>query len=150
MFIKNNKDNILDLDKIKIDVLNSLSSQVFNSTNRSSGQLTSRFTDVLNTLTSQDIKNHAEDYPDNVNLNISSQSRLFSALVEIKILDQLYSNSSKWPLILWDEFYDDGTPSTLNWELVGKGFADVFTNNLLTQSDSFQDVEDGMTKPREV
>jgi hypothetical protein len=150
MFIKNNKDNILDLDKIKIDVLNSLSSQVFNSTNRSSGQLTGRFTDILNTVMSQDIKNHAEDYPDNINLNISSQSRLFSALVEIKILDQLYSNSSKWPLILWDEFYDDGTPSTLNWELVGKGFADVFTNNLLTQSDSFQDFEDGMTKPREV
>jgi hypothetical protein len=104
----------------------------------------------LDTLLTKTLTDHAADYPDNTNLQISSVAKLFSALVEIKLIDQLYSNSSKWPLVLWDEFYNDGTPVTLNWELVGKGFADVFTNNLLTRSDSQQTAEDSSTAPRKV
>jgi len=62
--------------------------------------------------------------------------RLFSVMVEMKILEQIYKSASRWPMVLWDEYYDDGTPYTLNWELVINNLATVFTNDLLTESDS--------------
>jgi hypothetical protein len=64
-------------------------------------------------------------------------SRVFSILVELMRLRQLYITSSKWPLILWDEYYDDGTPTTLNWELIARNYGTtVYTHDLLTESES--------------
>ena len=64
-------------------------------------------------------------------------SRVFSILVELMRLKELYITSSKWPLILWDEYYDDGTPTTLNWELVTRNYGTtVYTHDLLTESQS--------------
>ena len=64
-------------------------------------------------------------------------SRVFSILVELMRLRQLYITSSKWPLILWDEYYDDGTPTTLNWELIARNYGTtVYTRDLLTESES--------------
>lgn len=61
---------------------------------------------------------------------------LFNSLVEIKKLELLYVKASSWPLILWDEFYEDGSPATLNWELVTANLASVYTKNLLYNQDS--------------
>ena len=61
---------------------------------------------------------------------------LFNNLVEIKIVESLYSKASEWPLILWDEYYSDGTPATLNWELVVANLASVYTKSLLYNRDS--------------
>ena len=63
--------------------------------------------------------------------------RTFYALVEVLRLYNLYNNASKWPLILWDEYYEDGTPATLNWELVTRNYGtSVYTKDLLTESES--------------
>lgn len=66
-----------------------------------------------------------------------SNITLFNALIDIKILELLYVKSSEWPLILWDEYYDDGTPATLNWELVVSNLASVYTKNLLYNTSNF-------------
>lgn len=56
---------------------------------------------------------------------------LFNTLVEIKKIELIYQKSSEWPLILWDEFYEDGSPATLNWEMVVANLASVYTKGLL-------------------
>ena len=66
-----------------------------------------------------------------------SNITLFNALIDIKILELLYVKSSEWPLILWDEYYDDGTPATLNWELVVSNLAGVYTKGLLYNTSNF-------------
>ena len=69
--------------------------------------------------------------------NPSEVTLFFSIFVEMSKLEQLYNNSSRWPLVLWDEYYEDGTPATLNWELVTKNYGTtVYTKDLLTESES--------------
>jgi hypothetical protein len=144
-WVLNRTDNSgnLDMDKLKSDVSNSLQSVVFQSS--STNSVSERFTTILNAIKDKDITDHSASYPDNENLSVAATAKLFSALVEIKILDELYINSAKWPFTLWDEFYDDGTPVTLNWELVGKGFADVYLNDVQTNSESVQTGSNSMT-----
>jgi hypothetical protein len=62
--------------------------------------------------------------------------KVFNNLVEIKIIESLYAKASEWPLILWDEYYSDGTPASLNWELVIANLANVYTKSLLYNMDS--------------
>jgi len=70
-------------------------------------------------------------------LNLTEEEiKKYNALVDIKLLELLYSRASEWPLILWDEYYDDGTPATLNWEMVTANLASVYTQNLLYYQDS--------------
>jgi hypothetical protein len=38
----------------------------------------------------------------------------------------------------WDEYYDDGSPLTLNWELVINGLAKVYNKGLLLNSSPAQ------------
>jgi len=71
--------------------------------------------------------------------------RYFHTFVEILNLYDLYRNASKWPLMLWDEFYEDGTPVTLNWELVTKNFGtSVYAADLLKESESVTSSYDQM------
>ena len=65
-----------------------------------------------------------------------AQINCFNALVEIKKLELLYVKASDWPLVLWDEFYEDGSPATLNWELVVNNLASVYTKGLLYNEDT--------------
>jgi hypothetical protein len=76
--------------------------------------------------------------------------KLFCAMVEMKRLEQIYKSASRWPMVLWDEYYDDGTPYTLNWELVANNLATVFTNDLLTESNSVNKAKDSVGIPTEV
>lgn len=70
-------------------------------------------------------------------LNLTEEEiKKYNALVDIKLLELLYSKASEWPLILWDEYYDDGTPATLNWEMVTANLASVYTQSLLYYQDS--------------
>jgi hypothetical protein len=63
--------------------------------------------------------------------------RTFYALIEVLKLYELYGNASKWPIMLWDEYYEDGTPVTLNWELITRNYGTtVYTKDLLTESES--------------
>lgn len=62
--------------------------------------------------------------------------RLFVTLINVRILEATYEKASEWPLILWDDYYSDGSPVTLNWELVVNGLARVYTGDLNTLSPS--------------
>lgn len=55
----------------------------------------------------------------------------FNILVNISILNLLYEKASEWPVVSWDEYYNDGTPVTLNWELVTAGLAKVYMEGLM-------------------
>lgn len=71
--------------------------------------------------------------------------RTFYALIEVLKLYDLYGNASKWPLMLWDEYYEDGTPVTLNWELITRNYGTtVYTKDLLTESESVINSSDQM------
>jgi hypothetical protein len=77
--------------------------------------------------------------------SISSDQKLtFSRLVYIKILEDIYDVASRWPRIEWDEYYPDGTPVTLNWELVVNNLARVFIKDLQKESQSVQTSEIGL------
>jgi hypothetical protein len=62
--------------------------------------------------------------------------RAFVTLVNMKILEATYEKASEWPLVLWDDYYSDGSPVTLNWELVVNGLARVYTGELNTLAPS--------------
>ena len=59
------------------------------------------------------------------------QKSLFSTCVAFRILEKIYGKASEWPLATWDEYYNDGSPVTLNWELVVNGLARVYTKGLI-------------------
>jgi outer membrane lipoprotein SlyB len=62
--------------------------------------------------------------------------RAFVTLINMKILEATYEKASEWPLVLWDDYYSDGSPVTLNWELVVNGLARVYTGELNTLAPS--------------
>jgi hypothetical protein len=81
--------------------------------------------------------------------NLDKESiKVFSALVSLLVLDKVYLKASEWPLAGWDEYYQDGTPFTLNWELVTKGLAKVYTKGLLfVESPAQVPIEDQIPMP---
>ena len=59
-----------------------------------------------------------------------NEIRHFNVLRGICLLDQLYEKASEWPIVYWNDYYEDGTPITLNWELVVNGLAKVYMDGL--------------------
>ena len=67
------------------------------------------------------------------------------------ILQNVYSTASEWPYIGWDEYYGDGSPVTLNWELVVQGLARVYTETLnYIKGQALVTTADSIPMPREV
>ncbi len=64
------------------------------------------------------------------------QAKAFSVLVYFKVLEEIYEAASQWPQMSWDEYYPDGYPITLNWELVVNNLAKVFVKDLQKESQS--------------
>lgn len=92
------------------------------------------FDKIYNKLTSMSsLKNYFFDSGEFDPLYGMSESnkKALSALVAILILYKIYDVASQWPMVGWDEYYNDGTPYTLNWDLVEKGLAKVYTKGLL-------------------
>jgi len=56
--------------------------------------------------------------------------RNFNILMNILLTNQMYQKASEWPIISWDEYYEDGSPITLNWELVINGLAKVYMDGI--------------------
>jgi hypothetical protein len=80
-----------------------------------------------------------------------SNKKAFSALVAILILYKIYDVASQWPMVGWDEYYSDGTPYTLNWDLIEKGLAQVYTKGLLyVDSPAVQDASSLIPTVRKV
>ena len=76
--------------------------------------------------------------------------RLYNDLVCFKVLEATYEKVNDWPTIFWDEYYEDGYPVTLNWELVVNNLATVFGKILQTESQSVISAEESALMPRQV
>jgi hypothetical protein len=72
---------------------------------------------------------------------------LFNILVNFRIIDILNTKASEWPYVSWDEYYEDGSPATLNWELVVNNFAQVYTVDLLRERPSVISLDDQLPMP---
>lgn len=62
---------------------------------------------------------------------LSNQERkAFDAAVGMLVLYKVYNKASEWPMAEWNEYYNDASPVTLNWELVVNGLAKIYTTGL--------------------
>jgi hypothetical protein len=78
--------------------------------------------------------------------NISNnQKKIFSTLVSLLVTLRVYEKASEWPMNGWDEYYDDGSPLTLNWELVINGLAKVYNKGLLLNTSPAQPSTESQT-----
>ena len=110
-----------------------------------------KYSVIFNNINSSNVVDHITNYiVGNSEITNPELRKLFSVMVEMKRLEQIYKSASRWPMVLWDEYYDDGTPYTLNWELVINNLATVFTNDLLTESDSVNKAIDSVGIPTKV
>ena len=71
----------------------------------------------------------------------------YNILVYMKILEEIYNVVSEWPQVSWDEYYEDGHPYTLNWELVVNNLARVYVADLQAESDSVTTAEESAAMP---
>jgi hypothetical protein len=67
---------------------------------------------------------------DPLNTLTIQEKEAFDAVVAIMILYRVYNKASEWPMAEWNEYYNDASPVTLNWELVVNGLAKVYTTGL--------------------
>ena len=77
-------------------------------------------------------------------------TRFYNNLVCFKVLEATYEKVNDWPTIFWDEYYEDGYPVTLNWELVVNNLAKVYTKQLQIESQSVISAEESALIPRQV
>ena len=81
----------------------------------------------------------------------NAEKRSYDVLVALMILFRVYEKASEWPMAEWNEYYNDGSPITLNWELVTTGLAKVYTAGLtLREGPALQTVGELIAMPREV
>ena len=94
-----------------------------------------KFDDIYKSIYTSSMENHFTITGDSDPLLTipEDQVKLFNDLVNFRILETLYSKASEWPYISWDEYYNDGMPATLNWELVTNNMAQVYTVDLLRE-----------------
>lgn len=109
-----------------------------------------KFDEIYNSIYTSDMENHFTIMGNSDPLlTISNdQSKLFNDLVNFKILETLYSKASEWPYISWDEYYDDGAPATLNWELVTNNLAQVYAVDLLRERSSTGGLDRSIPMPK--
>jgi hypothetical protein len=77
-------------------------------------------------------------------------NRFYNDLVCFKVLEATYNKVDEWPTIFWDEYYEDGHPVSLNWELVANNLATVYTKQLLVESQSVISAEESALIPKQV
>ena len=62
--------------------------------------------------------------------------KIYNTYFAMRVIRDVYQKVSDWPNIAWDEYYEDGTPASLNWELVVNNLAKVYTTGLLVEQPS--------------
>lgn len=77
-------------------------------------------------------------------------NRFYNNLVCFKVLEATYEKVNDWPTIFWDEYYEDGYPVTLNWELVVNNLATVYAKQLQVESQSVISAEESALIPKQV
>lgn len=146
IFVNNQNGTEFNYTEIEKQFYNSIKIPIFEST--SADSFSSRYNQVLTSIENIGLTDYSSGLFESGELQNTRAKTLFNKLVSMKIVSELYSNAAKWPFIGWDEYYEDGTPATLNWDLVVNNFANVYTNDLLTQSSSYIDANEASTRVR--
>jgi hypothetical protein len=98
-----------------------------------------RFTEIYNSISETSLvdyyKLYAASNPNLVNTT-SERKKIYNTYFTMRIIRDIYEKVSDWPNIAWDEYYEDGTPASLNWELVVNNLAKVYTSGLLVEQPS--------------
>jgi len=81
---------------------------------------------------------------DPLNSLAETEKKLFNVLMNILITNELYEKASEWPVTSWDDYYEDGRPVTLNWELISLGLAQVYMTGTQYQQKSVETPQDFM------
>ena len=124
--------------------------QLFKNTFYNQSSIYRKFDEVFNSIKSSNFTYKYSPTGNSDPLNDLSQEKkdLFSIFYYIKLADLLYARAAQWPYISWDEYYEDGGPATLNWELVVNNLAQVDTRDLLRERDSVINLDDQIPTPK--
>lgn len=79
-----------------------------------------------------------------------SRKQDYNAYFGTRVVEFIYDKVSEWPNVEWDEYYEDGTPVSLNYELITKGLAKVYTKGLLIEQPSVIDSTEMAALPSQI
>jgi hypothetical protein len=97
----------------------------------------SRYTEIRNSIPVETLTNYVELSGSSLIKEMSSQFKdEYNRYVAVRVLKYIYDKASEWPNVDWDEYYEDGTPVSLNWELITENLASVYTKGLLIEQPS--------------
>jgi hypothetical protein len=155
MFIQNKTASFapLSLDSISQDVIKSgmgkvLSDKMYNEI------FVKRFSKIFMEIRDSKMIEGDGDYFSKYTKNNSNfkdyseaKKKIYNVYFNMRILQDIYARVSDWPNISWDEYYEDGTPASLNWELVVNNLAKVDTKGLLIEQPSVNTASEGLAMP---
>jgi hypothetical protein len=97
----------------------------------------SRYTEIRNSIPAETLTNYVELSGSSLIKEMSFQLKEeYNRYVAARVLKYIYDKVSEWPNVDWDEYYEDGTPVSLNWELITENLASVYTKGLLIEQPS--------------
>jgi hypothetical protein len=103
----------------------------------SPGVFSDRYSDLIDkTIEINKVDYFSEKASSSLNSISSELKTTYSAYVALRMVQHIYEKVSEWPNVEWDEYYDDGTPVSLNYELIINGLAKVYTKGLLIEQPS--------------
>jgi hypothetical protein len=98
-----------------------------------------RFTEIYDATSTTSLVDYYKLYAASKTNFISTTNariKIYNTYFTMRVIRDIYQKVSDWPNIAWDEYYDDGTPASLNWELVVNNLAKVYTSGLLVEQPS--------------
>ena len=117
----------------------------------SPGVFSDRYSDLVTKAKDINKVNYFTQYASASLQDISASFKnTYNAYVALRIVQYMYERVSEWPNVEWDEYYDDGTPVSLNYELVVNGLAKVYTKGLLIEQPSVIDSYENAAIPSRV
>jgi hypothetical protein len=149
-FIKNKEKNIGSVDSINNLICLEFFKGIYEDSPMNVKKL-SIYNEIINSKLSYFAPEYLRDNAQ-TNYGISEDDvvKLYNALVAYRILNATYEKTSEWPTIFWDEYYEDGYPVTLNWELVSNNLAQVYAKQVQIESESVISAEESALMPRRV
>lgn len=117
----------------------------------SPGVFSDRYSDLLEQAKNiNKIDYFAQYATSSLSTSSASFKNTYNAYVSLRVVQYIYEKVSEWPNVEWDEYYDDGTPVSLNYELIINGLAKVYTKGLLMEQPSVIDSYENAALPSRV
>jgi len=117
----------------------------------SEGVFFTRFNEIFEAASSYDGLDYFSLYSSQGISDLPTQRQKdYNAFFAMSILQFIYDKVSEWPNVDWTEYYEDGTPVSLNYELITKGLAKVYTKGLLVEQPSVIDSKQMAALPQQI